>query len=351
MNAPLLLGMRALVMRWYAATAWCSSVGSLSGHALDDRRLFRDANLPQSVLQVVTPRQNAAPQLVESLIAHPAVRRVNFTGSTRVGRMSGTRWPASQACAAGTRRQGAAGYPRGRRHRSGGVCCGLWGFRQQGQICMSTERIVVDERIADAFAQRLANKAFTLRASDKAAISTRLGCLIGGSAAERVEELVADAVARGATLLTSLRREGVWLEPLVIDRVRPGMRLYEEESFGPIAALVRVRDADEAVEIANDTEYGLAGAVFGRDLARTLSWRNACRWGSATETHHRDSEPQLPFGGSRRAVLVASGASRRSPNSPTSSSSPCTRSRRPISCDSKLLDPGRIFDLQPVHGG
>jgi len=144
-------------------------------------------------------------------------------------------------------------------------------FVNQGQICMSTERIVVDERIADAFAQRLANKAFTLRASDKAAISTRLGCLIGGSAAERVEELVADAVARGATLLTSLRREGVWLEPLVIDRVRPGMRLYEEESFGPIAALVRVRDADEAVEIANDTEYGLAGAVFGRDLARTLS--------------------------------------------------------------------------------
>jgi len=299
-NAPLLLGVRALVMPLVCgncvvlkASEACPGTHWMIGE------LFRDANLPQSVLQVVTHEASVAPRLVEALIAHPSVRRVNFTGSTRVGRIVGE--------LAGRHLKPALLELGGKAPLvvledadidQAASAAAFGAFVNQGQICMSTERIVVDERIADAFAQRLADKALALRASDEAAIGTRLGCLISTSSAERVEELVADAVARGATLLTPLRREGVWLEPVVIDRVRPGMRLYEEESFGPIAALVRVRDADEAVEIANDTEYGLAGAVFGRDLARTLSVAQRLQVGVCNVNGTTvSSEPQLPFGG------------------------------------------------------
>lgn len=299
-NAPLLLGVRAIVMPLVCgnsvvlkASEACPGTHWMIGE------LFRDAGLPQSVLQVVTHEGEIAPSLVEALIAHPSVRRVNFTGSTRVGRIVGE--------LAGRHLKPALLELGGKAPLviledadiDQAVAAAVFGsFVNQGQICMSTERIVVDEHIADTFVQRLADKAIALTAANREDAIARFGGLIDVASAERVEALVADAVARGAELLTPLRRESVLLDPVVIDRVCPGMRLYDEESFGPIAAIVRVRDVEEAVQVANDTEYGLAGAVFGRDLARTLSVAQRLQVGVCNVNGTTvSSEPQLPFGG------------------------------------------------------
>lgn len=299
-NAPLLLGVRAIVIPLICgnsvvlkASEACPGTHWMIGE------LFYEAGLPQPVLQVVTHEADVAAALVEALISHPSVRRVNFTGSTRVGRIVGE--------LAGRHLKRALLELGGKAPLivledadvNQAVAAAAFGaFVNQGQICMSTERIVVDERIADAFARQLADTALGLKAANKDDGVARLGGLIGTAPAERVEALVSDAVTCGAKLLTPLRRTGVIFDPVVIDRVSPGMRLYDEESFGPIAAIVRVRDVEEAIRVANDTEYGLVGAVFGRDLGRTLSVAQrlqvgVCNVNGATV----NSEPQLPFGG------------------------------------------------------
>jgi acyl-CoA reductase-like NAD-dependent aldehyde dehydrogenase len=168
----------------------------------------------------------------------------------------------------------------------------------QGQICMSTERLVVDEAVADDFAGRLAAKAATLVSGDPRKGKTPLGSIISAEAAERISGLVRDAVAKGAKILSGGHANGTLMDATVIDHVTPAMRLYSEESFGPVASIVRVRGVDEAVRVANDTEYGLSSAVFGRDLTRAMAVARRIESGIC---HINGStvadEAQMPFGG------------------------------------------------------
>lgn len=299
-NAPLLLGIRAIAMPLVCGnTVVLKASEACPGTHWMIGELLRDAGFAPGVVNVVTHEARAAPAIVEALIAHPAVRRVNFTGSTRVGRIVG---------------ELAGRYLKPALLELGGkaplvvladadldqaVAAAAFGaFFNQGQICMSTERIVVDEAIADEFVRRLAEKALTLKAGDPRRSDVALAGLIGCPAAERVEAMVADAVRKGAVLHTPLRIDGALVDPIVLDRIVPGMSLYDEESFGPIAAIVRVSGVDEAVRVANDTEYGLAGSVFGRDIGRTLAVAQrlevgVCHVNGSTVS----SEPQLPFGG------------------------------------------------------
>ncbi len=185
-----------------------------------------------------------AARIVEALIAHPVVRRVNFTGSTRVGRMVA---------------EVAARHLKPALLELGGkapfvvlddadldeaVRAAAFGaFMNQGQICMSTERIVVDEAVADAFADKLARKAATLVAGDPRRAATPLGSVIGLEAVERIEALVRDAVARGARMLAGGHARGTLMDATVLDHVTPAMRIYDEESFGPVVSIVRVGGA------------------------------------------------------------------------------------------------------------
>ncbi|OWT53377.1 salicylaldehyde dehydrogenase [Candidimonas nitroreducens] len=299
-NAPLLLGIRAIAMPLVCGNTVVLKASELcpgTHHLIGE--LFMDAGFPPGVVNVITHDTAAAPGIVEALIAHPAVCRVNFTGSTRVGRIIGE--------LAGRHLKRALLELGGKAplvvledaDLDQAVNAAAFGaFMNQGQICMSTERIVVDEKIADEFARRLATKSATLKAGDPRSGSPELGALIGESAANQVQALVDDAVGKGARLLTPVMRDKNLFGPVVLDGVRPDMRVYAEESFGPIASIVRVGDAEEAVRVANDTEYGLAAAVYGRDLARTLSVARrievgVCHVNGATVS----AEPQLPFGG------------------------------------------------------
>ncbi|MBI4046272.1 MAG: aldehyde dehydrogenase family protein, partial [Devosia nanyangense] len=171
-------------------------------------------------------------------------------------------------------------------------------FMNQGQICMSTERIVIDAKIADRFVAALAAKASTLKAGDPRKGNTPLGCLVDPTAAQRIDGLVKDAVARGAKLSAGGHIDGTIMEATVIDNVTSGMRLYREESFGPLVVVIRVGSIDEAVRVANDTEYGLASAVFGRDVTRAMGVASRIEAGICHingPTVH--DEAQMPFGG------------------------------------------------------
>jgi acyl-CoA reductase-like NAD-dependent aldehyde dehydrogenase len=171
-------------------------------------------------------------------------------------------------------------------------------FFHQGQICMSTERIVVDDKVADQFLAKFVARARTIRAADPRKEDTLLGAMISEPAAQRVRMMIDDAVSKGASLALAGRHEGVFVDPVILDHVAPGMRVYDDECFGPIASLIRVSGDDEAITVANDTEYGLAAAVFSRDVPRALAVARRvetgiCHVNGATI----QDEPQMPFGG------------------------------------------------------
>ena len=299
-NAPVILGARAI-----AAPLACGNTVVLKGSEICPRthRLIgeacRDAGLGEGVINVVSNAPADAARIVEALIAHPTVRRVNFTGSTRVGR---------QIAELAARHLKPALLELGGKAPlivlddadldEATAAAAFGAFMNQGQICMSTERLIVDESVADPFAAKLAAKAATLIAGDPRKGRTPLGALVGLDAVERVLGLVRDAVAKGARLIAGGAANGVLMDATVLDNVTPAMRIYAEESFGPVAAIIRVGGVEEAVRVANDSEYGLAAAVFGRDLGRALSVAKRLESGICHvngPTVH--DEAQMPFGG------------------------------------------------------
>jgi vanillin dehydrogenase len=299
-NAPVILGVRAIAMPLACgntvilkSSEICPRTHRLIGEAL------RAADLGEGVVNVLSNAPADAPKIVEALIANPAVRRVNFTGSTRVGRVVA---------------EAAARHLKPVLLELGGkapfivlddadldeaVKAAAFGaFMNQGQICMATERVVVDEAIADAFAAKFAKKAATLVAGDPRKGNTPLGSLVSQEAAERIDRLIKDAVTKGAQLLAGGHANGTLMDATVLDHVTPAMRIYSEESFGPVAAIVRVKGIEDAIRVANDTEYGLSAAVFGANVQRALEVARRiesgiCHINSATV----NDEPQMPFGG------------------------------------------------------
>jgi acyl-CoA reductase-like NAD-dependent aldehyde dehydrogenase len=299
-NAPVILGVRAIATPLacgntvvFKASEICPRTHALIGAA------FHEAGLPDGVLNVVTNAPEDAPAVVGALIAHPAVRRVNFTGSTRVGRII------AELCARHLKPAilelggKAPLLVLGDADLAEAVKAAAFGaFMNQGQICMSTERIIVVDSVADEFVAQLSAKAVTLVAGDPREGKTPLGAVVDLHAANHVRELVADAVGAGGQLAAGGDGEGVLMPATVIDRVTPSMRLYREESFGPVVAVIRVKDEEAAIAAANDSDYGLSAAVFSRDIARALTVAKRIQSGICHingPTVH--DEAQMPFGG------------------------------------------------------
>lgn len=299
-NAPVILGVRAVAM-----PLACGNTVVLKGSELCPMthrligEVLRDAGLPAGAINVVLNDPADAGAVVNALIGFPAVRRVNFTGSTRVGRLI------AEECA---RKLKPCLLELGGKaplvvlddaDLDEAVKAAAFGaFMNQGQICMSTERIIVDRAVADDFVARLAAKAATLKAGLPGAPGCVLGSMIGQEAVDRVQALIGDAVAKGATVAAGGGAEGTIMQATVVDHVTPAMRLYGEESFGPVAAVIRCAGVEEAVSLANDTEYGLAAAVFGRDVNRAMVVARQIESGICHingPTVH--DEAQMPFGG------------------------------------------------------
>jgi acyl-CoA reductase-like NAD-dependent aldehyde dehydrogenase len=182
----------------------------------------------------------------------------------------------------------------------GAVNAAIFGsFLYQGQICMSTERFVVDEAVADAFVEKFAARARALLSDDP---MVNPGCVIGpmidARSGERINAMIDDALDKGASIVAGGKAQGARLDATIVDHVKPGMTIYGEETFGPVTTVVRVKGVEEAVRIANDTDYGLAAAVFGADVTRAL---DVARRIDAGHVHVNgatvQNEPQAPYGG------------------------------------------------------
>ena len=162
---------------------------------------------------------------------------------------------------------------------------------------MSTERIIVDQKIADDFARKFAEKAARLPHGDPRG-QVVLGSVIDRATIDRVDALIDDALDKGAELVTGGAEEGTIMPATIVDKVTPEMKLFRDESFGPVVCVVRARDAEHAIELANDTEYGLSASVFGGDVRRAMDVARRIESGICHingPTVH--DEPQMPFGG------------------------------------------------------
>lgn len=171
-------------------------------------------------------------------------------------------------------------------------------FANSGQICMSTERIIVDDMIADDFVTRLAAKAKGLPVGDPRHGTVVLGSVVDMSTVQRCNALIDDALAKGAKLVCGGKADSTLMPATLLDHVTAGMKIYHEESFGPVKPIVRVNGVEEAIACANDNEYGLSVAVFGRDIARALNVARRIESGICHvngPTVH--DEAQMPFGG------------------------------------------------------
>jgi len=299
-NAPVILGTRAV-----ATPLACGNTVILKASEVCPRthgeivRAIQDAGAPEGVINLVTHEPEAAAEVANELIAHPAVRRVNFTGSTRVGRLI-----AEQAARHLKRVLLELGgkapmvvLPDADLDEA--VAAAKFGaFMHQGQICMSTERVVVDRSVLDPFAEKLGERAAALKVGDPRDPDTQIGPMVSAESAQRVGEMVEDAVSHGAEVVTGGEPDGELFPPTVLKGVSSEMRLYGEESFGPVVGVLGADDADDAVRLANDTEYGLAASVFGADVPSALDVARRIESGichvNGSTVH---DEPQMPFGG------------------------------------------------------
>ncbi len=163
---------------------------------------------------------------------------------------------------------------------------------------MSTERVIIERKVADAFASKLAKRVVDLPVGNPLEGEFVLGSVVGQPTVDRVMQLVNDAVKQGAKVLAGGESRGTIMKGIVVDHVTPGMTLFREESFGPQVSITRVDSVEEAINLANDTDYGLAASIFTRDVARGISLAKRIQSGICHvngPTVH--DEAQMPFGG------------------------------------------------------
>ncbi|KAF2119740.1 Aldehyde/histidinol dehydrogenase [Lophiotrema nucula] len=305
-NAPYILGVRAIL---YALAAGNTCI--LKGSELSPRCFwaigtsFIEAGLPAGALNVLFHRPQDAAQVTTALIEHPAVKKINFTGSTLVGRIVAT--------AAGKNLKPVLMELGGKASaivledadlKKAAPQCALGSFLHSGQICMATERILVHKDIKAQFIEAFKGAAEGIFGGDKPA-----PVLIMSAGVDKNKRLIGDAVKAGAKVIhgdhekeephpETKEASKTRMRPIIVDGVTKEMELFYAESFGPSVSLVEISSEEEAIQMANDTEYGLTSAVFTENLARGLRIAKQIESGAVhinAMTVH--DETNLPHGG------------------------------------------------------
>lgn len=271
--------------------------------------ILEQAGLPAGVVNVVNSSSSSA--LSAPIIADPRLRKLSFTGSTGVGRKL-----ISQA---------AEGVLRVSMELGGNAPFVVFDdadldkavegamqakFRNIGQACTAANRFIVHDSVADEFARRVGERVAAMRIGRGTEEGVQIGPLIDDDAVAKAAGLVSDAVERGARLVTggsALDGEGSFFQPTVIADVAPGSEILREEIFGPVLAIARFRDEDEAVRLANDTEYGLVSYVFTKDLARGHRMIDRLETGMMGLNVGVVSNAAAPFGGVKQSGVGREG--------------------------------------------
>ena len=258
-------------------------------------RLFEEAGLPEGALQVLP----GGPEVGRALCEDPNIAMIAFTGSTAVGRQVG------ELCGKHLKK---VSLELGGKNTlivlddadldvaASNVAFGAW--LHQGQICMATGRVLAHKKIADSLVEKLVEKANHLPVGDPMSGQVALGPIINERQVQKIQSIVDESVAAGVELKAGGSHDKLFYKPTVLYGAKPGMRAFDEEIFGPVASVTAVADDEEAIGLANQTDYGLSAAIISRSIARALAIGNRLNTGLL---HINDQtvndEPHIPFGG------------------------------------------------------
>jgi benzaldehyde dehydrogenase (NAD) len=258
-------------------------------------RVFQEAGLPEGALHVLPGGAEAG----EALVTDSRVRMIQFTGSTAVGRRIGElcgKHLKKVSLELGGKSSLIVLDDADLDRAASNVAWGAW--LHQGQICMASGRVLVHEAVAAALIERLVAKATHMPVGDPKTGQVALGPMINARQVARADAIVRDSVKAGAKLDAGGAHDGLFFKPTVLSGVKPGMRAFEEEVFGPVVNLTTFKTDDEAVALANDTEYGLAAGVISNSIARAMAIGDRLKAGML---HINDQtvndECTNPFGG------------------------------------------------------
>jgi succinate-semialdehyde dehydrogenase/glutarate-semialdehyde dehydrogenase len=266
------------------------------------------AGIPRGVFNVVT---GDAAAIGTELATHPMVRKLTFTGSTETGKLL------MQQCAGTVKKLSLelGGHAPFIVFDDADLDAAAEGalqskYRNAGQTCVSANRLLVQEKVYDAFAAKLTERVRSLRVGDGTEPGVTIGPLINAEALAKVEDHVSDAVGKGARVLIGGKRHargGLFFEPTVLADAIPSMKITREETFGPVAPLYRFRNDSEAVAMANDTTYGLAAYFYSRDVGRIFRAAEALEYGIIGINSGMISTEVAPFGGMKESGIGREG--------------------------------------------
>ena len=274
--------------------------------------LAAQAGLPAGVLNLIVADAPNAPAIGLALCTSPVVRKVSFTGSTEVGRIL-LRQSADSVKKLSLELGGNAPFIVFDDADLDAAVEGALAskYRNAGQTCVCANRIYVQDSVYEAFAAKLAAKVAQFKVGAGAQPGVQVGPLIEPAAVAKVEEHVADALAKGASLLLGGKRHalgGLFFEPTILTGVTAEMRIAREETFGPVAPLFRFKDEAEAISMANDTEFGLAAYFYARDVGRIFRVAEALESGMVCVNSGILSNEVSPFGGVKQSGLGREGS-------------------------------------------
>ena len=261
--------------------------------------ILEEAGIPAGVFNVVPCSRDHVDEVGDELISNPAVRGISFTGSTAVGsQIAAKAGGLLKKCCVELGGKDAL-IVLGDADIEHAVNAATFGaFMHQGQICMSVERVIVDESIAAEFTSKLVANTSTLNVGDPRQMANCIGPIINQKQVDKIREQIDEAVAKGAEILCGGGNDGLFFQPTVIGKVTQDMKLFREETFGPVAPIITAAGVDDAIAIANDSDYGLSAGIITRNEEQGLSVARRLRTGMA---HINDSpvndEAHVPFGG------------------------------------------------------
>jgi succinate-semialdehyde dehydrogenase/glutarate-semialdehyde dehydrogenase len=290
-------------------TVVCKPAGETPLTALALAALAERAGMPPGVFNLITGKASA---IGEELTTSPLVRCIAFTGSTEVGKLL-MRQSASTVKKVALELGGNAPFivfddAEIDQAVEGAI---FSKFRNMGQTCICANRIFVQDRIYDAFSEKLAAAVAKLKVGRGTEPGVVQGPLINQAAVDKVEQHIKDAVNKGAELVIGGHRHklgGTFFEPTVLKNVKPDMLIAREETFGPVAPLYRFKDEKEAIDLANATEFGLAAYFYARDLGRVWRVAEALEYGMVGINSGAISTELAPFGGVKESGLGREGS-------------------------------------------
>ena len=307
-NYPLLLSLGKAALAVAAGNTFVlksSEVAPAAGVIIAES--FEAAGFPAGVFNVI----NGDGMIGDALVRDPRVKMITFTGSTNVGKKIAV------ACAEGLKR---VTLEMGGKSPAivlkdfdvdRAVSIAAFGaYFHQGQICMATGRMIVEEPSYEEFCTKMAAKALRQKVGSPREHDTVIGPLIRESQCDFIDELISDAVSKGAHLLCGGTHDGPYYQPTVIADVTPEMRIFREEVFGPVASIIKAKDAEDALALANDNNYGLSSAIFTNDLSLAMTMAARIEAGMV---HINDStvmgSRRAPFGGVKESGMGREGGS------------------------------------------